>query len=236
MRSFLFFCFACFCAHPQPSAFRLPATQQQLLPWPLQAGATCGLGLWSPATRCEGCSAQARLNHAVAHRIWPAATWRAAADGTGTPPLRRCACGMHPMRRRRRRRQVRRCPFNRCRRSSRLCDVRCHLSRNVCHQQTLGSTWRSYWMAQASSAHPWLMHGAAVRCMRITWPALVIKPSRAHRPDIAAAVWSAAEADADPGATTEDCAHVCTCLGAQPTACLTLRPAVSAAGADGYSG
>ena len=37
----------------------------------------CGLGLWSPATRCAGCTAQARLNHAVAHRIWPAATWRA---------------------------------------------------------------------------------------------------------------------------------------------------------------
>ena len=35
----------------------------------------CGLGLWSPATRCAGCTAQARLNHAVAHRIWPAATW-----------------------------------------------------------------------------------------------------------------------------------------------------------------
>ena len=57
--------------------------------------------------------------------------------------------------------------------------------------------------------------------------------------DLAAAVWSAAEADADPGGTTEDCGHVCSCLGAQPTARLTLRQAVSAAaaaaaGAHGY--
>eukprot|EP00439_Symbiodinium_sp_Y106_P022078 s2277_g2.t1 len=55
-----------------------------------------------------------------------------------------------------------------------------------------------------------------------------------HRP-IAAAIWSAAEVDADPGATTEDCTHACTCVGAQPTARLTLRQAVhAAAGADGY--
>ena len=53
-----------------------------------------------------------------------------------TAPLRL----RHPMRRCRRRRQVRRCPFNRCRSSSKLCDVRCHLSRDVCRQQTLGST------------------------------------------------------------------------------------------------
>ena len=147
-----------------------------------------------------------------------------AADGTRarhqaravTAPLRL----RHPMRRRRRRRQVRRCPFNRCRSSSKLCDVRCHLLRDVCRQQTPGSTCHSCW--------PYAD----------TWPALVTTlaasaPVRAT--DLAAAIWSAAEADADPGATTEDCTHVCTCVGAQQTARLTLRQAVhAAAGADGY--
>ena len=71
-----------------------------------------------------------------------------------------------------------------------------------------------------------------------TWPALVttlVASAPVRATDLAAAVWSAAEADADPGGTTEDCGHVCSCLGAQPTACLTLRQAVSAAaGAHGY--
>ena len=58
---------------------------------------------------------------------------------------------------------------------------------------------------------------------------------RTRATDLAAAVWGAAEADADPGGTTEDCGHVCSRVGAQPTACLTLREAVSAAaGAHGY--
>ena len=37
---------------------------------------TCGLGIWSPATHCDGCLAQARLSQAVSQRIWPATTWR----------------------------------------------------------------------------------------------------------------------------------------------------------------
>ena len=71
-----------------------------------------------------------------------------------------------------------------------------------------------------------------------TWPALVttlVASAPVRATDLAAAVWSAAEADADPGGTTEDCGHVCSRFGAQPTACLTLRQAVSAAaGAHGY--
>ena len=38
---------------------------------------TCGLGIWSPATRCDGCRAQTRLSNAFAQRLWPAAIWRA---------------------------------------------------------------------------------------------------------------------------------------------------------------
>ena len=62
-----------------------------------------------------------------------------------------------------------------------------------------------------------------------TWPALVTTLAAS------APVRATDLADADPGATTEDCTHVCTCVGAQPTARLTLRQAVhAAAGADGY--
>ena len=38
---------------------------------------TCGLGIWSPPSRCEGCRAHERLNSAIANRTWTAHTWRA---------------------------------------------------------------------------------------------------------------------------------------------------------------
>ena len=79
---FLFCMLLCLhCFQPAPSAaISSPASSHSAAAPAMAAASRCdvwGLGLWSPATRCEGCSAQARLNHAVAHRIWPAATWRA---------------------------------------------------------------------------------------------------------------------------------------------------------------
>ncbi|CAE7397509.1 unnamed protein product, partial [Symbiodinium pilosum] len=38
---------------------------------------TCGLGIWSPPSRCEGCRTHERLNSAIANRTWTAHTWRA---------------------------------------------------------------------------------------------------------------------------------------------------------------
>ena len=147
-----------------------------------------------------------------------------AADGTGTPPGEGCDGTVAPTAPdastpERRRRQVRRCPFNRCRSSSKLCDVRCTTSHGtsaanklLALHATLAGWRRPPWRSRAPYAD--------------TWPALVTTlaasaPVRAT--DLAAAIWSAAEADADPGATTEDCTHVCTCVGAQPTARMTLR-------------